>query len=58
MRRPEGVIGLPLGTFKRQMDGGRFLLRALQKIKAEIALTVTAYNLTCAVRILDVRQFI
>ena len=33
------------------MDGGRFLVRGLQKVKAEIALPVTAYNLARALGI-------
>jgi transposase len=34
MQRRKGMVEHPLGTLKRQMDGGRFLLRGLQKVKA------------------------
>lgn len=56
MRRRSGMVEHPFGTLKRRMDGGRFLLRGLQKVKAEMALAVTAYNLTRAINVLGVRQ--
>jgi len=56
MRRRSGMVEHPFGTLKRRMDGGRFLVRGLQKVKAEIALAVTAYNLTRAINVLGVRQ--
>ena len=39
---------------KRRMDGGRFLVRGLHKVKAEMALAITAYNLTRAINVLGV----
>ena len=56
MRRRSGMVEHPFGTLKRRMDGGRFLLRGLQKVKAEMPLAVTAYNLTRAINVLGVRQ--
>ena len=56
MRQRKGMVEHPFGTLKRRMDGGRFLLRGLEKVKAEIALAVTAYNLTRAINILGARQ--
>ena len=56
MRRRSGMVEHPFGTLKRRMDGGRFLLRGLQKVKAEMALAVTAYNMTRAINVLGVRQ--
>jgi len=56
MRRRSGMVEHPFGTLKRRMDGGRFLVRGLQKVKAEMALAVTAYNLTRAINVLGVRQ--
>jgi len=56
MRRRSGMVEHPFGTLKRRMDGGRFLLRGLQKVKAEMALAVTAYNLTRAINVLGVRH--
>ena len=54
MRRRKGIVEHPFGTLKRRMDGGRFLVRGLQKVKAEMALAVTAYNLTRAINVLGV----
>jgi transposase len=56
MRRRKGMVEHPFGTLKRRMDGGRFLLRGLQKVKAEMALAVTAYNLTRAITVLGTRR--
>jgi transposase len=56
MRRRKGMVEHPFGTLKRRMDGGRFLLRGLQKVKAEISLAATAYNLTRATNILGTRK--
>jgi len=54
MRRRKGIVEHPFGTLKRRMDGGRFLVRGLHKVKAEMALAVTAYNLTRAITVLGV----
>lgn len=56
MRRRKAMVEHPFGTLKRRMDGGRFLLRGLQKVKAEISLAATAYNLTRAINILGARK--
>ena len=56
MRRRKAMVEHPFGTLKRRMDGGRFLLRGLQKVKAEMALAVTAYNLTRAINVLGTRR--
>lgn len=58
IRRRKGMVEHPFGTLKRRMDGGRFLVRGLQKVKAEMALAVTAYNLTRAINILGARRLI
>jgi len=56
MRRRKGMVEHPFGTLKRRMDGGRFLVRGLNKVKAEISLAATAYNLTRAINILGTRR--
>jgi hypothetical protein len=56
MRRRKAMVEHPFGTLKRRMDGGRFLLRGLQKVKAEISLAATAYNLARAINILGTRK--
>jgi transposase len=56
MRRRKALAEHPFGTLKRRLDGGRFLVRGLKKVKAEMALAVTAYNLTRAINVLGVRR--
>lgn len=56
MRRRKGMVEHPFGTLKRRMDGGRFLLRGLEKVKAEMALAVTAYNLTRAINVMGTKR--
>lgn len=56
MRRRKAMVEHPFGTLKSRMDGGRFLLRGLGKVKAEMALAVTAYNLTRAINVVGVRR--
>ncbi len=56
MQRRNGMVENPFGTLKRRMDGGRFLVRGIQKVKAEMALAVTAYNLTRAINIPGTKQ--
>ena len=54
MWRRKGIAEHPFGTLKRRMDSGRFLVRGLLKVKAEMALAVTANNLTRAITVLGV----
>ncbi len=56
MRRRKAMVEHPFGTLKRRMDGGRFLVRGIQKVKAEMALAVTAYNLTRAINVLGAQR--
>lgn len=56
MRRRSGMVEHPFGTLKRRMDGGRFLVRGLHKVKAEMALAVTAYNITRAINVLGTQR--
>ncbi len=37
MQRRKGMVEHPFGTLKRRMDGGRFLVRGIQKVKTEMA---------------------
>jgi len=46
------------GTIKHSWNQGYFLLRGLEKVRAEMALTVMAYDLKRVIRILGVRRMI
>jgi transposase len=48
----------PFGTIKRAMNQGYFLMRGLEKVRAEMALTVMAYNLKRAIKILGVLRIV
>src|SRR6266403_601366 len=45
MRQRRCTAEHPFGTIKRMTAGGRFLTRGLNKVKAETALSVLAYNI-------------
>ena len=49
-RRRE-VVEHPFGSIKQWMNQGAFLMRGLEKVRAEFALTALAYNLRRALNI-------
>src|SRR5208337_7037 len=49
-RRRESVEH-PFGTIKQWMNQGEFLMRSLEKVRAEFSLTAIAYNLTSTLAI-------
>jgi transposase len=52
------LVEHPFGTIKRHWNQGFFLTRGLSKVKAEIALTVLAYDIQRVVKILGVPRMI
>lgn len=58
MKLRKSLAEHPFGTIKRWMDQGYFLMRGLEKVRAEMSLTVLAYNLKRAINILGVRALI
>ena len=58
MKQRKALAEHPFGTIKRGMDAGFFLLRGLAKVRAEMSLTVLAYNLKRAINILGVPKLI
>ena len=48
----------PFGTIKRHMDQGYFLMRGLPNVGAEMSLTVLAYNIKRAFKILGVLKMV
>ena len=42
----------PFGTLKRMTDQGQFLMRGLEKVRAEMSLSVLCYNLKRVMNIL------
>ena len=58
MRRRQQLSEPPFGTIKRAMNQGYFLMRGLDKVGAEMSLTVLSYNLKRAINILGVEKLI
>jgi transposase len=58
MRRRQQLSEPPFGTIKRAMNQGYFLMRGLNKVGAEMSLTVLSYNLKRAVNIVGVKKMI
>jgi transposase len=58
MKQRQTLSEHPFGTIKRGMDAGYFLLRGLEKVRAEMSLTVLAYNRKRAINLLGVHQLI
>ena len=48
----------PFGTFKHHWHQGHFLTRKLPNVRAEMALTVMAYNIKRAIKVLGVQKMI
>lgn len=58
MRLRQQIVEHPFGTIKRAMNSGYFLLKGLEKVGAEMSLTVLAYNIKRAVNLLGVEKLI
>jgi hypothetical protein len=58
VRRRKAIVEHPLGTMKRSMNQGYFLTRGLEMVKAEMSLTVTAYNLKRVLNIPGVKRMV
>jgi transposase len=58
MRRRQQLSEPPFGTIKRAMNQGYFLMKGLDKVGAEMSLTVLSYNLKRAINILGVPKLI
>jgi transposase len=58
MKQRKALAEHPFGTMKRGMDAGYFLLRGLEKVRAEMSLTVLAYNLKRAINLLGLPALI
>ena len=58
MRQRRCLAEHPFGTMKWMMGVPRFLLRGLQKVRGEFALSVLTYNLKRVINILGVRRLL
>ena len=58
LRRRQQLSEPPFGTIKRAMNQGYFLMKGLDKVGAEMSLTVLSYNLKRAINIVGVPKLI
>ena len=58
MKQRKQIVEHPFGTMKRSMNQGYFLMRGLPKVRAEMSLTVLAYNLKRVLNILGVERLL
>ena len=56
-RRRE-IVEHPFGTIKQWMNQGAFLMRGLEKVRAEFSLTALVYNLRRALNILGTSRLV
>jgi len=54
LARRREIVEHPFGTIKQWMNQGAFLMRGLDKVRAEFSLTALVYNLRRALNILGV----
>src|SRR5262245_47150446 len=58
MKQRKQIVEHPFGTMKRTMNQSYFLLRGLDKVRAEMSLTVLVYNMKRVVMLLGVRRLL
>ena len=58
MKLRKQLVEHPFGTIKRAWNQGYFLTRGLQSVNAEMSLTVLAYNLKRAIKVLGVPRML
>jgi transposase len=58
MLKRKCIVEHPFGTMKRWMNQGFFLMRGLPKVRAEFSLTVFAYNLKRAIKVLGTQRLV
>ncbi len=46
LRQRREIVEHPFGSIKQWMNQGAFLMRGLEKVRAEFSLTALAYNMT------------
>ena len=54
LRRRRETVEHPFGSIKQWMNQGAFLMRGLEKVRAEFSLTALAYNMTRAINLVGV----
>ena len=58
LRLRRETVEHPFGSIKQWMNQGYFLMRGLEKVRAEFSLTALAYNFTRVVNLVGVRELV
>jgi transposase len=58
MKLRQQIVEHPFGTIKFWNDQRHFLMKGLEKVKAEFSLCTLAYNIKCTINILGVRAMV
>ena len=58
MRRRQQLSEPPFGTIKRAMGHSYFLMRGLNKVGAEMSLTILSYNIKRVINLIGVKKMI
>jgi hypothetical protein len=58
VRRRKSIVEHPFGTIKHSMNQGYFLTRGLAHVRSEMSLTVLAYNVKRAIRLLGAQELV
>ncbi len=56
LARRREIVEHPFGSIKQWMNQGAFLMRGLDKVRAEFSLTALVYNMRRAINILGVEE--
>src|SRR6202011_5729742 len=58
LARRREIVEHPFGTIKQWMNQGAFLMRGLDKVRAEFSLTALAYNMTRVLTIVGIERLL
>ena len=58
MKKRKMIVEHPFGTIKHWNDQGYFLMRGLEKVRAEMSLSALAYNIKRVINILGIPKMI
>jgi len=58
MKKRKQIVEHPFGTIKFWNDQRRFLVRGLEKVRAEFSLSALAYNIKRAIDIVGIRRMV
>ena len=58
LRQRRELMEHPFGSIKQWMNQGAFLMRGLEKVRAEFSLTALAYNMTRVLTIVGIERLL